>query len=139
MEPNFKEGDYLIVDQLSYRLREPKRGEVVVFKSQTNSRLIKRIIGLPQEEIEIKNGKIFVLNEALDETAYLYKDHYHLEDIKVKLREGEYFVLGDNRAFSLDSRKFGPIKREDMIGKVFFKIGFPSFDNIREFFIIKNL
>ena len=126
MEPNFENGDYLIVDEISYRFKNPQRGEVIVFKYPNNSsqRFIKRIIGLPGEIIEIKNGKITIQedksSQVLNELDYLPL----LEttgDIKVELGENEYFVLGDNRAYSFDSRRFGPLSEEKIIGKVFLR------------------
>ena len=127
MMPTFENGDYLIVDQLSYRFREPQRGEVVVFKYPQNpsQRYIKRIIGLPGETIEIEDGKIIIYQEeerqVLNESDYLPPDISTPGDIQVSLAENEYFVLGDNRAVSADSRKFGPLPRENIIGRVFLR------------------
>ena len=125
MDPNFENGDYLIIDELSYRFREPKRGEVVVFKSPQNSsqRFIKRIVGLPGETVEIKDGKVIIydpglLPQVLDESSYLSLGLITLGDVKVTLEEDEYFVLGDNRDFSLDSRRFGPLSQDKIIGRV---------------------
>lgn len=130
MEPNFENGDYLIVDELTYRLRSPERGEVVVFKLQNKkARLIKRIIGLPNEEIEISNGKIKIKKEGkeffLDESKYLSQD-FQIGNFKFSLKENEYFVLGDNRLYSLDSRSFGPIKREQIVGRVILRLWPPN-------------
>jgi len=126
MDPNFGDGDYLIVDEISYRFQNPQRGEVIVFKAPSNpsQRFIKRIIGLPGETVEIKNGNItiykdgqpFILNEedylsSLDTTG----------NIKITLGEDEYFVLGDNRAFSYDSRRFGSLPEDKIIGRVIFR------------------
>src|SRR4030043_174613 len=127
MEPNFENGDYLIVDEISYRFREPQRGEVVVFKYPRNlsQRYIKRIIGLPGEKIEIKDGKILIFNangiQALDESNYLPIYIVTPGVIQTSLAENEYFVLGDNRPSSSDSRYWGPLPREDIIGRVFFR------------------
>jgi len=126
MEPNFENGDYLIVDEISYRFKNPRRGEVIVFKYPNNSsqRFIKRIIGLPGEIIEIKNGKITIQedksSQVLNELDYLPLLKT-TGDIKVELGENEYFVLGDNRAYSFDSRRFGPLSEEKIIGKVFLR------------------
>src|SRR3989344_3260183 len=109
MEPNFYNGDYLIVDELSYQFRAPERGEVVVFKypNDTTQRYIKRIVGLPGETIAINYGKVFVYQDslpvALDELAYLPQTTQTQGDIKIVLGKEEYFVLGDNRALSADS------------------------------------
>ena len=128
MEPNFENGDYLIVDELSYRLREPQRGEVIVFKYPGNlsQRYIKRIIGLPGETIEIKEGEIVISSQGkkyvLDESRYLPPDFKTLGENFFALGQDEYFVLGDNRFFSSDSRRWGPLPQEDIIGRVFIRI-----------------
>jgi len=124
MEPNFEDGNYLIVDELSLRFRDVQRGEVVVFKYPNNpsQRYIKRIIGLPGETIEIKDGKVEVFNQGggriLDESEYLSPEIQTPGDIRITLAENEYFVLGDNRYASSDSRHWGPLPREDIIGRV---------------------
>ncbi len=125
MEPNFENGDYLIIDELSYRLRQPERGEVIVFKYPKNPslRYIKRIIGLPGETVEIENGKITILNEkgseTLNESQYLSPFLGTPGNIKVTLGKNEYFVLGDNRPSSSDSRSWGLLPRKNIIGRVF--------------------
>lgn len=127
MEPNFHNGDYLIIDEISYRFKDPQRGEAIVFKSPSNpsQRYIKRIIGLPGETIEIREGKIIILkdktSQILDESDYLPSSSQTLGDFKISLKENEYFVLGDNRPFSADSRKWGPLPRENIIGRVFLR------------------
>lgn len=126
MEPNFENGDYLIIDELSYRFRAPQRGEVVVFRYpyDPSKRFIKRIIGLPGETIEIKEGKVIIINEKgsqiLDE-KYLPPYLATAGNIRISLDENEYFVLGDNRLASSDSRSWGPIKRQNIIGRVLFR------------------
>jgi len=128
MEPNFHDGDYLIVDQISYRFREPERGEVIVFKYPNfpGQRFLKRIIGLAGEIIEIKNGevKIYKGNQVLllDEFDYLPKYLKTSGDIKVSLAENEYFVLGDNRLVSADSRSWGPLQKKYVVGRVAFRL-----------------
>lgn len=126
MEPNFENGDYLIVDEISYRLRDPQRGEVVVFKypNMPSQRYIKRIIGLPGETVEIKDGQVVIFNDegsrVLDESDYLFS----LEtpgNTQVALSKDEYFVLGDNRTASSDSRRWGALPREDIIGRAFIR------------------
>lgn len=126
MEPNFYDGDYLIVDEITYRFMNPQRGEVVVFKypQRPSQRYIKRIIGLPEETISIKEGQISIINKngtwVLDESDYLF-DAYTDGEIKVSLSENEYFVLGDNRDFSSDSRRWGALSREFIVGKVYLR------------------
>ncbi|TFG35654.1 MAG: signal peptidase I [Parcubacteria group bacterium] len=128
MEPNFENGDYLFVDELSYRLKDPQRGEVIVFKypNDVSQRYIKRIIGLPGETVEIKDGKIDIFNKdgekLLKEEDYIPQSILTLGDTKTTLKENEYFVLGDNRSASSDSRRWGPVPREDIIGRVFFRV-----------------
>ena len=130
MEPNFENGDYLIVDELSYRLRSPQRGEVIVFKypQDPSQRYIKRIIGLPGETIEIKNGKIVIYEEnsevkTLDEFTYLPSLTQTEGNIRTTLNKNEYFVLGDNRMgmSSYDSRRWGPLPQENIIGRALFR------------------
>jgi len=126
MDPNFENGDYLIIDEISYRFREAQRGEVIVFKSPQNSsqRFIKRIIALPGETIEIRDGEIIIHKDGqyqvLDESNYL-SDLLTGGDMQVTLAEDEYFVLGDNRSFSFDSRRFGVLPEENIIGRVIFR------------------
>ncbi|MFO0764558.1 MAG: signal peptidase I [Patescibacteria group bacterium] len=138
MEPNFFDHEYLIIDELSYRLNAPKRGDVVVFKYPNNTKeyFIKRVIGLPGETVEISNGKIKIFNDKnpngaqLDETAYLDQD-FTANSQTVTLKPGEFFVLGDNRSSSLDSRFFGPVNSSYLVGRVWLR-GFP-FDRWKQF------
>lgn len=132
MEPNFLDHEYLIVDELSYRLRTPERGEVIVFKYPNNQEeyFLKRIIGLPGERVKIADGKVTIYNNAHPEgvevqETYLPKDLATLGEARtVTLGSDEYFVLGDNRANSFDSRRFGPVKRDLIVGRAFFR-GWP--------------
>jgi len=123
MEPNFEDGDYLIIDELTYKFRNPQRGEVVVFKypNDPSQRYIKRIIGLPGEVIEIENGDVIIYNwegaQILEETDYLPSYVSTPGDVRVALDENEYFVLGDNRASSADSRRWGTLPRENIVGR----------------------
>ena len=127
MEPNFENGDYLIVDEISYRIRSPQRGEVIVFKHPEDSsqRLIKRIIGLPGETIDITGGEIKISKDGstqiLDEKKYLNPSVFTAGEIHIVLGDNEYFVLGDNREFSYDSRRFGPFSADKIIGRVFLR------------------
>jgi signal peptidase I len=126
MEPNFEDGDYLIIDEISYRFRDPQRGEVVVFKypNDPSQRYIKRIIGLPGETIEIEDGQLIIskdTEEVLDESDYLSSSVFTQGEIQFSLGEDKYFVLGDNRESSSDSRRWGPLPRENIVGKVFLR------------------
>lgn len=129
MEPNFENNNYLIVDEISYRLRQPQRGEVIVFNypNDTSKRFIKRVIGLPGETVEIKDGEVIIYDknnkpEVLDELSYLPKYLETSGNLKVTLGVDEYFVLGDNRPASADSRSWGILPRKDIIGRVYVRI-----------------
>jgi signal peptidase I len=133
MEPNYHSTDYLIIDELSYRFSEPQRGDVIVFKypKDESYKYIKRIIAFPGEAVEIKNAKIYITDKSgkmfeLDEN-YLpqeVKDSWknNMTMSPVLLKEGEYFVLGDNRNYSSDSRIWGTLPEGNIIGKVFFTL-----------------
>ena len=130
MEPNFYDSEYLIIDEISYRFEEPIRGDVVVFKyPKDNSQYyIKRIVGLPGEEVEIKDGKIYVINTQYPEGVEIDETYLDIEtpgDIKVIVPEDSYFVLGDNRTASSDSRVWGSLPRKNIIGKVWIR-GLPT-------------
>lgn len=129
MEPTFEDGEYLIVDQLSYRFREPVRGEVIVFRypNQPYQFFIKRIIGLPGETVRVQEGKVVIQNQkhpegvTLDESPYLVSDMHTGGQVNVTLQKDEYFVMGDNRAVSSDSRAWGPVPRFDVIGRTWIR------------------
>jgi signal peptidase I len=122
MDPTFKDGDYLIVDQLSKRFEEPKRGDVVIIRypKDPSKFFIKRLIGFPNEKIEIKSGEVTIFNEEnpegikVDDSYVVYqkKDNFSAE-----LHHNEYFVMGDNRAGSSDSRIWGTLPKENIIGQ----------------------
>lgn len=128
MVPNFHEGDYLIIDEISYRFSSPQRGDVIVFKYPKNPsyKFIKRVIGLPGETVEIKDNQITIYDK--DNQPQLIKESYIPEanktygDMKVLLTGDQYFVLGDNRSYSSDSRDWGPLPKENIIGKVFLRL-----------------
>lgn len=134
MEPNFKSGEYLLIDEISYRFKNPQRGEVVVFRypKDPSNFFIKRIIGLPGETVEIKDGKIKIYNLDFPKGKIL-KESY-IEKItsgtfKIFLKKNEYFVLGDNRDHSSDSRSWGAVSKEYITGRVWLSV-FP-FKGIR--------
>jgi len=119
MEPAFRDGDYLIINKLD---RDYKRGGIVVFKypKKPDEYFIKRIVGLPGELVEIKEGNVLINNKILDEKEYL-DDIQTLRDDSLELGNDEYYVLGDNRTSSLDSRSFGAIKKDSIVGKYWFE------------------
>lgn len=131
MEPNFYDHEYLIIDEISYRLDKPQRGDVVVFRPPNNPSqfYIKRIIGLPGETIKIEQGKIIIINPEnpqgfrLSEQIYLPNTQTQGSQ-QVTLGPDQYYLLGDNRSSSLDSRIFGPVKKDNIIGRVWIR-GWP--------------
>ncbi|MDD5397381.1 MAG: signal peptidase I [Candidatus Moranbacteria bacterium] len=142
METNFKDGDYLIVNELGYKktsvdvggthlfdvnsFKDLSRGDVVVFRypRDPSQFFIKRVIGLPGEKVEVKSGIVTIFNSqhpngfVLDEHTYLPAGLSTSGDVSMTLSDQEYFVLGDNRQFSHDSRAWGPLPKYDVIGKV---------------------
>ncbi len=127
MDPTFAHGEYLIVDEISYRLAEPKRGDVIVFRfpQKRTQFFIKRIIGLPRETVEIQGGSLSVKNDAAPRGFVL--DEPYLADgtagsLSVTLGESEYFVLGDNRSASFDSRSWGTLPRDLIVGRAFARL-----------------
>lgn len=131
MEPSFFDHEYLIIDELSYRFRTPMRGDIVVFRYPNDQKqfFIKRVIGMPGETVEIAGGVVKIYNdkhpngETLSETQYLDQD-YTATTRTVTLKNDEYFVLGDNRIASLDSRYFGPVNKSFIVGRVWLR-GWP--------------
>ena len=127
MVPNFQSGDYLIVDEITYRFSEPLRGDVIVFRypKDTRQKFIKRIIGLPGETVDIKNGQVAIVKdgqESILNEKYLPADLKTYGNINVILAADGYFVLGDNREYSFDSRLWGVVPKKDIIGKAFLRI-----------------
>jgi signal peptidase I len=121
MEPTFESGDYLLVDEISYQVKEPSRGDLIVFRYPGNPNLfyIKRIIGLPGDTVEFVDSRIFVNSEPLEEN-YLPAgvETRSFGDSEFVLGEKQYFVMGDNRPYSSDSRRWGPIEKKDIVGEV---------------------
>ncbi len=135
MEPTFQTSDYLLTDKVSYRVGTPKRGDVVVFHAPANANCpsgtgcdyIKRIIGLPGESVVVKdNDGIYINGKKLPE-PYIPKDYitlsntYTANERVVTLNQNEYFVSGDNRMHSSDSRTWGPITQDEIVGRAFFR------------------
>lgn len=124
MEPSFYNKEYLIIDEISYRFADPQRGEVIILKNPGDRRFyfIKRVIGLPGEKLAVLNGRVFINDKQLVET---YIKNFSIDDYgPITLASDEYFVMGDNRSNSSDSRYFGALKRKDVIGRVWVR-GWP--------------
>lgn len=122
MSPTFETGHYLIIDKISYTFNAPARYDVIVMKfpEDTSRDFIKRIIGLPGETVQIKDGVVTIINAAnptgfkLDQSFVTYTK---LDNTTTTLPSNEYYVMGDNRAGSYDSRAWGPLPKSDIIGK----------------------
>ncbi len=128
METTFDDGDYILIDEISYRFKEPARGDVVIFRYPVDQSqfFIKRIAGLPEETVEIKDNKVIIYNKQRPEgfilnESYLAPGQYTAGNSRIKLDPKEYFVLGDNRLQSSDSRRWGPVNRALITGRVFLR------------------
>lgn len=130
MEPTFYTGNYLIVDQLTYRFKDPQRGNVVIFKFPNNESkyLIKRIVGMPGEDFKIDTGEIYIKENKLKDwekinIPNLSKDEKEsLKNTETRLKEDEYFVMGDNSEVSLDSRTWGVLPADFIVGRAFIRL-----------------
>lgn len=127
MEPNFETGDYLIVDEISYKIHAPRRGDVVVLRPpyDTSRHFIKRIIGLPGETIQVHGDVVTIINKAHPEGFVLDEPFIKFKSDKVaeySLSSNEYFVMGDNRTVSYDSRSWGPLPAQDITGRAFLRL-----------------
>ena len=141
MEPNFHDHEYLIINEILYRFDQPERGDIIVFRypKDPSQYFIKRIIGLPGEKIKFKDNKIYIYNNQLENYVELNEEGYLSEDVvtthrgksEFELGPDEFFVMGDNREASLDSRGFGTVPRRLIIGKAWVR-GWP-FDKITIF------
>ena len=127
MHPTFESGDYLVVDELTYRLGEPERGDVVIFRYPGDPSVfyIKRIIGLPGETVHIDEGKTSI--SKLDGSTVILSETYVVAEdatysLDTKLGADQFFVMGDNRPRSSDSRVWGPLPRKDLIGRAFIRL-----------------
>lgn len=128
MEPNFHNNEYILTDKISFRLHEPQRGDVVIFKAPKNPEVdyIKRVIALPGDRVKVQGGFVYINDEKLDEPyladqTNLFPGSFLSEGVDITVSEEEYFVLGDNRPHSSDSREFGPIPKKLMIGRAFLR------------------
>lgn len=132
MIPNFQNGEYLLTDKISYRFGEPKRGDVIVFHAPdsancpegTGCDFIKRVIALPGEQVEVKENAIYVNGAKLEEEyipdTFPIQPGAYTQGRVVTLGPDEYFVSGDNRPYSSDSRAWGPLPKENIVGRAFF-------------------
>ena len=123
MHPTYKNGEYLMANKVLYRFSEPRRGDVIIFKYSETQDFIKRIIGVPGDSLTIKDGKILINGNQLDEDTYLADTVYTnggaavAEGQTITIGENEYFVCGDNRPHSSDSRTFGSISKDRIKAK----------------------
>lgn len=133
MVPNFQNAEYLLTDKITYKFREPERGEVVVFHAPpkancvegTGCDFIKRVLGLPGETVEVRDNAIWINGQKLEED-YVPADFVILPGAAtanrvLTLGPSEYFVVGDNRPYSSDSRVWGAITKDEIVGRVFFR------------------
>src|SRR3989344_3036212 len=116
MEPNFQNGNYLIIDEVTYRFREPERGEVIVFRypKDPSTYFIKRVIGLPGDRVLVRGSEVWVYRDNKE----IFHETGTVGGVDELMDEDEYFVLGDNRYNSFDSRNWGPVPKKDIIGLV---------------------
>lgn len=128
MVPTFQNANYLIVDQLSYRFSEPKRGDVVVFRPtyDIGIYLIKRVIGLPGETVAIKNGKVIITNSEHPDGFVLDEPYVNVGSVSdepaVTVTPGTFFVMGDNRPVSYDSRRWGLLPEKNIAGRALIRL-----------------
>ncbi|OIN89131.1 signal peptidase I [Candidatus Beckwithbacteria bacterium CG1_02_47_37] len=129
MYDNFHDGEYLLTDKVTYRFRSPERGDVVVFKAPQNEDYdyIKRIIALPGDTVKISGGQVFVNNTLINESGFLdarittHAGLYAKEGQNVTIPAAEYFVMGDNRNNSSDSREWGPVPAANLVGRTWLR------------------
>lgn len=128
MFPNFHDKEYVLTNLIVLRFQNPKLGDVVVFKAppEPDKDYIKRVIGTPGDTVEVKGGQVYRNGKLLDESKYLkptvkaYSGTFLKEGDTITVPEDEYFVMGDNRLYSSDSREWGFVKRNEIIGESLF-------------------
>lgn len=133
MYPNLHDEDFILSERVSYRFRDPKRGEIVVFKAPPTEscaaiecEYIKRVIGLPGETVRVEEGRVYIDDQVLVETyldsdIYTSSGDYLLEAEEVTIPDGYFLLLGDNRSGSRDGRDFGFIAKSDIVGRAIFR------------------
>jgi len=127
MDDTFKNGQYLVVDEISYRFHEPNRGDVIIFRypKDPSKYFIKRLIGLPGETITVNNDSVSIKNSEHPEGIVIFEPYIGSRtfgNVTLTLEKDEYFVMGDNRVVSSDSRSWGPLPKEDIIGRPLFRL-----------------
>ena len=133
MDPTFQNGDYIFTSKMTYKFRKPERGDVVVFKSPRNPDIeyIKRVIGVPGDTVVVTNNQVSVNGRILEEQTYINQPTELVdfgamkEGVPITVPDGQVVVFGDNRPRSSDSREFGPIPFETIVGQVFYRY-YPS-------------
>ncbi|MCL5411857.1 MAG: signal peptidase I [Patescibacteria group bacterium] len=134
MDSSFSDGEYILTDKISYRFGKPERGDVVVFKAPKNQDYdyIKRIIGLPEERVKVSKGSVYIYNDKnpsgvkleepyLDKGTITVEGAWAKEDKEITVKPDQYFVLGDNRSHSSDSREWGLVPKENIIGRAWLR------------------
>ena len=119
MSPNLADSEFLIVNKLSYLTDDPRRGDIIVFRSprSPDEDLVKRVVGLPNEEVEIRGGQVYVNGHVVDESSY-FRGAIGRDTPVRRVPEDSYFVMGDNRLQSRDSRDIGTVPRASIVGQV---------------------
>lgn len=128
MYPTFKDKEYLLTDKITYKRSEPKYGDVIVFKAPVNENFdfIKRVIALPGQSVMVKNGHVFIdgkelVEDYLSKEIVTYPGQFLLEGESYTVQPGEVMAFGDNREHSSDSRDWGPVPEQNVVGRVFFR------------------